>query len=285
MFFSSRIDRWKYRLKVRNFNILILFKFCQGFPDKISNTQHGKNRVLLFRISDRDMTTSAVQNSSKPVRRSSRRNGYQRPDYWSQATHELAQNDAVMAALIQRYPDSIMSSRGQPFYTLMRSVVGQQISVRAADSIWARLEALCPRMTPRTMLQCTPEQLRSVGLSARKAQYVHEVAQFFVRNRISHRGHDYWAQRSDQAIIDELSGIHGIGRWTAEMFLMFTLLRPNVFPVDDIGLLRGLEKAYHIDQRLTPKQARVLYFERFSPWASVATWYLWRSLDPVEVAY
>ena len=231
------------------------------------------------------MTTSAVQTTSQPVRRNSRRNGYQRPDYWSQATHELAQNDAVMAALIQRYPDSIMSARGQPFYTLVRSVVGQQISVRAADSIWARLEALCPRMTPRTMLQCTPEQLRSVGLSARKAQYVHEVAQFFVRNRISHRGHEYWAQRSDQAIIDELSGIHGIGRWTAEMFLMFTLLRPNVFPVDDIGLLRGLEKAYHIDQRLTPKQARVLYFERFSPWASVATWYLWRSLDPVEVAY
>ena len=235
------------------------------------------------------MNTTSTQASSKSAQRSPRRtlhhSAHQRPDYWAQATHELAQSDAVMAALIQRYPDSIMVSRGQPFYTLVRSVVGQQISVRAADSIWARLEALCPRMTPRTMLQCEQEQLRSVGLSARKAQYVHEVAQFFVCNRISHRGHDYWAQRSDQAIIDELSGIHGIGRWTAEMFLMFTLLRPNVFPVDDIGLLRGLEKAYHINHRLTPKQARALYFERFSPWASVATWYLWRSLDPVEVAY
>lgn len=99
------------------------------------------------------------------------------------------------------------------------------------------------------------------------------VAQFFVCNRISHKGHDYWAQRSDQAIIDELSGIHGIGRWTA-MFLMFTLLRPNVFPVDDIGLLRGLEKNIISIHRLTPKTGAGFVLERFSPWASVATWCL-----------
>ena len=97
-------------------------------------------------------------------------------------------------------------------------------------------------------------------------------------------GQAYWARRSDLEIIEELSGIRGIGRWTAEMFLMFTLLRPNVFPVDDIGLLRGLEKNYH-GERVTPKVAKALYFDRFSPWASVATWYLWRSLDPVEVQY
>ena len=210
---------------------------------------------------------------------------HQTPDYWAQAIRELAHSDAVMKGLIQRYPESVMTSRGQPFYTLVRSVVGQQISVRAADSIWARLLVLCPRLTPRVILKQEIAQLRSVGLSERKAQYLHAVAQFFLDHKIPHTGDRYWAQRSDQEIIAELSGIHGIGSWTAEMFLMFTLLRPNVFPVDDIGLLRGLEKAYHTNQRLTPKQARQVYFERFSPWASVATWYLWRSLDPVEVQY
>ena len=203
------------------------------------------------------------------------------PDYWTIATRELAQRDGVMARLILSYPNSVMSSRGQPFYTLVRSVVGQQISVKAADSIWARFVLLVPKVTPKNELAQSIEHLRSVGLSARKAEYIHAVAEFFVQKRV---GQAYWEQRTDNEIIEELSSIRGIGRWTAEMFLMFTLLRPNVFPVDDIGLLRGLEKNYH-GARVTPSVARAVYFERFSPWASVATWYLWRSLDPVEVRY
>ena len=203
------------------------------------------------------------------------------PDYWTIATRELAQRDGVMAQLILSYPNSVMSSRGQPFYTLVRSVVGQQISVKAADSIWARFVLLVPKVTPKHVLAQSIEHLRSVGLSARKAEYIHAVAEFFVQKRV---GQAYWEQRTDNEIIEELSSIRGIGRWTAEMFLMFTLLRPNVFPVDDIGLLRGLEKNYH-GARVTPSVARAVYFERFSPWASVATWYLWRSLDPVEVRY
>lgn len=203
------------------------------------------------------------------------------PDYWTIATRELAQRDGVMARLILSYPNSVMSSRGQPFYTLVRSVVGQQISVKAADSIWARFVLLVPKVTPKHVLAQSIEHLRSVGLSARKAEYIHAVAEFFVQKRV---GQVYWEQRTDDEIIEELSSIRGIGRWTAEMFLMFTLLRPNVFPVDDIGLLRGLEKNYH-GARVTPSVARAVYFERFSPWASVATWYLWRSLDPVEVRY
>ncbi len=225
-------------------------------------------------------------------------------DYWPIATRELAQRDGVMAQLILSYPNSVMSSRGQPFYTLVRSVVGQQISVKAADSIWARFVLLVPKVTPKHVLVQSMDSLRSVGLSARKAEYIHAVAEFFVQKRV---GQTYWEQRTDTEIIEELSSIRGIGRWTwwcsngcqvaeelssirgigrwtAEMFLMFTLLRPNVFPVDDIGLLRGLEKNYH-GERITPKVAKDLYFERFSPWASVATWYLWRSLDPVEVCY
>ena len=203
------------------------------------------------------------------------------PDYWTIATRELVQRDGVMAQLILSYPNSVMSSRGQPFYTLVRSVVGQQISVKAADSIWARFVLLVPKVTPKHVLVQSMDSLRSVGLSARKAEYIHAVAEFFVQKRV---GQAYWEQRTDNEIIEELSSIRGIGRWTAEMFLMFTLLRPNVFPVDDIGLLRGLEKNYH-GARVTPSVARAVYFERFSPWASVATWYLWRSLDPVEVCY
>lgn len=203
------------------------------------------------------------------------------PDYWTIATRELAQRDGVMARLILSYPNSVMSSRGQPFYTLVRSVVGQQISVKAADSIWARFVLLVPKVTPKHVLVQSMDSLRSVGLSARKAEYIHAIAEFFVQKRV---GQAYWEQRTDNEIIEELSSIRGIGRWTAEMFLMFTLLRPNVFPVDDIGLLRGLEKNYH-GARVTPSVARAVYFERFSPWASVATWYLWRSLDPVEVRY
>ena len=203
------------------------------------------------------------------------------PDYWTIATRELVQRDGVMAQLILSYPNSVMSSRGQPFYTLVRSVVGQQISVKAADSIWARFVLLVPKVTPKHVLVQSMDSLRSVGLSARKAEYIHAIAEFFVQKRV---GQAYWEQRTDDEIIEELSSIRGIGRWTAEMFLMFTLLRPNVFPVDDIGLLRGLEKNYH-GARVTPSVARAVYFERFSPWASVATWYLWRSLDPVEVRY
>ena len=160
-------------------------------------------------------------------------------DYWPIATRELAQRDGVMAQLILSYPNSVMSSRGQPFYTLVRSVVGQQISVKAADSIWARFVLLVPKVTPKHVLVQSMDSLRSVGLSARKAEYIHAIAKFFVQKRV---GQAYWEQRTDNEIIEELSSIRGIGRWTAEMFLMFTLLRPNVFPVDDIGLLRGLEK-------------------------------------------
>ena len=204
------------------------------------------------------------------------------PDYWQQASDELARVDPVMADFVVRFGGASLASHGEPFVTLARSIVGQQISVKAADSVWARLSSALPVLNPAAVLGCDAETLRACGLSARKVEYLGDLATRFASGEIQV---GRWGTMSDAESIAELTAVRGIGVWTAEMFLMFTLLRPNVFPVDDIGLLRGLEKAYHIDQRLTPKQARVLYFERFSPWASVATWYLWRSLDPVEVAY
>ncbi|MBV7433553.1 DNA-3-methyladenine glycosylase [Cardiobacteriaceae bacterium TAE3-ERU3] len=186
-----------------------------------------------------------------------------------------------MASLIEAYPNSYVKSRGRPFETLIRAIVGQQISVKAADAIWARLTTHTP-IEVKHIQAINEEQLRSLGLSQRKAEYIHAVCAYFANNDI----HDsYFTQRSDEEIITELSSIRGIGRWSAEMFLIFTLMRPNVFPVDDIGLLRALERHYHHDEHLTPAKARNLYRERFEPWCSVATWYLWRSLDPAEIQY
>ncbi|UJF25371.1 hypothetical protein L0B52_04285 [Suttonella sp. R2A3] len=202
------------------------------------------------------------------------------PSYWQQATDALSKRDATMAELISRYPDSCMQSRGRPFVTLLRAIVGQQISVKAADAIWARLNDTTA-LNPQHVAQIDRDTLRSLGLSRQKADYMHAVCTYFLDNDIHD---DYFSALSDSEIISELSAIHGIGRWSAEMFLMFTLLRPNVFPVADLGLLRALEKHYH-GARLTPAQARDLYQKRFDPWCSVATWYLWRSLDPVEIQY
>ena len=204
-----------------------------------------------------------------------------KPDYWPQAIAELSTADPVMAALIARYPNSYLKSRGRPFETLIRAIVGQQISVKAADAIWARLIAHTP-IEVEAVLTVEQTTLRNLGLSQRKAQYLHAVCAYFADNAI-HDG--YFSGRSDEDIISELSAIRGIGRWSAEMFLIFTLMRPNVFPVDDIGLLRALERHYQPDQRLTPAKARNLYRNQLSPWCSVATWYLWRSLDPVEIQY
>lgn len=202
------------------------------------------------------------------------------PSYWQQATQELSHRDTTMASLIARYPESCLRSRGRPFTTLIRAVVGQQISVKAADAIWARLCA-CSAIEAHALAHIDTDTLRSVGLSRRKADYVHAVCAYFLARKIDD---DYFSARSDAEIIAELSAIHGIGRWSAEMFLIFTLLRPNVFPVADIGLLRALETHYH-GARLTPAQARHAYQAHFTPWCSVATWYLWRSLDPEEIQY
>lgn len=202
------------------------------------------------------------------------------PDYWTQACQTLSTRDPIMANLIAQYPDSRLSSRGTPFVTLLRSIVGQQISIKAAAAIWQRFITAFT-LTPPSLRNQSLSALRQVGLSHRKAEYIHAVCDYFIHNDIDA---NYFKQHDDDSIIQSLSTIRGIGRWSAEMFLIFTLLRPNVFPVDDLGLLRALEKHYH-GSRLTPALARRTYRPQFEPWCSVATWYLWRSLDPVEVQY
>jgi DNA-3-methyladenine glycosylase II len=203
------------------------------------------------------------------------------PDYWQQASIELAQGDSVLASLVERFSGSSLVSRGDPFATLARSIVGQQISVKAAGSVWGRFVAALPSLTPAEVLATEPEILRQCGLSARKVEYVGDLARHFTTGQI-HVSH--WSAMSDAEIIAELTAVRGIGVWTAEMFLIFNQLRPDVFPLDDIGLQKAVARHYCQGER-PARQQLAMYGERWRPWRSVATWYLWRSLDPVPVDY
>jgi DNA-3-methyladenine glycosylase II len=203
------------------------------------------------------------------------------PHYWPQASAELAHGDPLMARLVERFAGVSLISRGDPFVTLARSIVGQQISVKAADSIWLRLSAALPVMVPGDVLASAPETLRARGRSARKVEYLGDLARHFSSGLIHL---DHWSAMSDAEIIAELTAVRGIGVWTAEMFLIFNQLRPNVFPLDDLGLQRAIALHYFAGER-PPRKELVRIGERWSPWRSVATWYLWRSLDPVPVEY
>lgn len=203
------------------------------------------------------------------------------PSYWQQAITELTLADPVLGSLIERYPGISLSSRGDAFNTLARSIIGQQISVKAAANIWNRFAAALPSVSPQAVAATEVEVLRSCGLSGRKVEYVKDLAQHFIDGRLQP---DNWAIEPDETLIKELSAVKGIGRWTAEMFLIFHLLRPDVLPLDDIGLQRAMELLYNQKQALTKKQMQELA-EPWMPWRSVATWYLWRSLDPLPVDY
>jgi len=207
------------------------------------------------------------------------------PDYWDEACRHLARRDRVMKKLIPRFGEARLQSRGDAFTTLARSIVGQQISVKAAQSVWGRflttLETTIEALEPGAVLARPPELLRTAGLSARKVEYLGDLARHF-RDGAVHVAQ--WRQMDDEAIIDELVAIRGIGRWTAEMFLIFHLMRPNVLPLDDVGLIRGISENYFSGEPVSRAEARELG-EGWAPYRSVATWYLWRSLDPLPVDY
>ena len=207
------------------------------------------------------------------------------PGYWDEACRHLSRRDRVMKKLIPCFGEARLESRGDAFTTLARSIVGQQISVKAAQSVWDRFAALVAGPTsavaPPAVLALEVEAMRAAGLSARKADYVRDLARHFVEGSAHERD---WAAMDDQLIIDELIAIRGIGRWTAEMFLIFHLMRPNVLPLDDLGLLKGISVNYFSGEPVSRAEARELG-EGWAPYRSVATWYLWRSLDPLPVTY
>ncbi len=203
------------------------------------------------------------------------------PAYWEEACSHLARKDRVMKRLIPQFGDACLQSRGDAFTTLARSIVGQQISVKAAQSVWDRFARLTRRMTPADVLKLKVDDMRAAGLSARKVEYLVDLALHFDSGAVHVRE---WAKMDDEAIIAELVAIRGIGRWTAEMFLIFHLLRPNVLPLDDVGLINGISKNYFSGDPVSRSDAREVA-AAWNPYCSVATWYIWRSLDPLPVAY
>lgn len=203
------------------------------------------------------------------------------PDYWEEACKHLSRKDRVMKRLIPKFGDACLESRGDAFTTLARSVVGQQISVKAAQSVWDKFSALPRKLTPANVLKLKVDDMRGAGLSARKIEYLVDLALHFDSGLVHV---DAWKDMDDEQIIEELVAIRGIGRWTAEMFLIFHLMRPNVLPVDDLGLLNGISVNYFSGDPVSRSDARDVAVA-WAPYCSVATWYIWRSLDPAPVTY
>ncbi|MDB5883193.1 MAG: alkA [Ramlibacter sp.] len=203
------------------------------------------------------------------------------PEYWDEACRHLSKKDRVMKRLIPLFGDACLQSRGDAFTTLARSIVGQQISVKAAQTVWDRFARLPRKMTPANVLTLKVDDMQAAGLSARKIEYLVDLALHFDSGAIHV---DSWKLMGDEEIIAELIGIRGIGRWTAEMFLIFHLMRPNVLPLDDVGLINGISRNYFSGDPVSRSDAREVA-AAWAPFCSVATWYIWRSLDPLPVEY
>ena len=206
------------------------------------------------------------------------------PEFWDEACRHLARRDRVMRKLIPQFGDACLQSRGDAFTTLARSIVGQQISMKAAQSVWERLVTVVggevDRVKVAAVLAHEAPALREAGLSARKVDYLLDLARHFEGGKVHVR---QWQQMDDEAIIEELVAIRGIGRWTAEMFLIFHLLRPNVLPLDDLGLMKGISANYFSGEPVSRAEAREVA-DAWAPFRSVATWYIWRSLEPLPAA-
>jgi DNA-3-methyladenine glycosylase II len=189
--------------------------------------------------------------------------------------------DRVMKRVIPQHGDACLQSRGDAFTTLARSIVGQQISVKAAQTVWDRFACLPRKMTAANVLKLKVDDMRAAGLSARKVEYLVDLSIHFDSGQVQEAA---WADMEDEAIVSELVAIRGIGRWTAEMFLIFHLLRPNILPLDDVGLINGISHNYFSGESVSRSDAREVA-AAWAPYCSVATWYIWRSLDPEPVAY
>lgn len=199
------------------------------------------------------------------------------PPYWEDAKTHLRAADTAMADLIAAYHgEEGLQNRGDPFQTLIRAIVGQQISVKAAAAVWERVCA-AHTITPAHLKSATHDALLACGLSGRKVQYIQGIATAFAEDNMTF---DHLSAMPDEEIIQYLTHLPGIGRWTAEMFLIFALQRPDVLPLADLGLLKGFEVHYQ-----KTREDLTAHATHWVPYRTVATWYLWRKLDPEVVAY
>ena len=198
------------------------------------------------------------------------------PSYWRRATRELTERDPLLGSLIEQHAALRVGMRGDAFQTLARAIVGQQISVKAAQSVWERLVTAAGAIAPAGLVLMDHATLRSAGLSGRKAEYIQDLARRFHDRSIDPAA---LPALSDDAIIEQLVNVRGIGRWTADMFLIFNLGRPDVLPVGDLGLQRAMRLHYNRGRALSERRMHAIA-RTWAPWRSVATWYLWRSLEP-----
>ena len=197
---------------------------------------------------------------------------------WDNAVTDLSENDSIIAKIIANYPKERMQMKNDTLHTLVRSVVGQQISVRAADAIWNRLDEACNNsITEDNLLQLSIEDMRRTGLSNTKSNYIINI----VKANLTDLN---WENMNDDEVSNELCKIKGIGPWTADMFLIFRLGRTNILPLGDIGLVNAINLHYNNKDKLS-KEELMKFKKKWSPWCSIATWYMWRSLDPVPVEY
>lgn len=206
----------------------------------------------------------------------------EKPRFWDEASVQLMGRDRILKKLIPRHNTEWLAPSGSPFVTLARAVVGHQISVKAADAMWQRfIDACGGEPTPECVIALAQGDSALSGLSKRKGEYILDLAVHFAEQKVRASA---WQTMDDEAVITDLCAIRGIGRWTAEMFLIFNLQRPDVLPLDDASLLKAISLHYFSGEPVSRFEAREVA-QAWAPWRTVATWYLWRSLDPATVRY
>ena len=207
------------------------------------------------------------------------------PKYWGKAKKYLSKKDKVMSTLIKKYnspSETVLTSRKDVFFSLCKSIIGQQISVMAANSVFKKFKKKCKnKINAKIVSKLTFAQLKNCGLSRQKVRGIKNLAKQTIDKSFNPR---LIHNMSDEDAIIYLSQLRQIGRWSAEMILLFTYNRSNIWPVQDIGLLRGISKNYK-RKYLPPESFVKLLNKRFTPYCSVATWYLWRSIDPEPIQY
>ena len=206
----------------------------------------------------------------------------QPPFYWYKAKKVLSKRDPILRRIINKFNKGYLTSRKDPFFSLCRTIIGQQISTKAADSIWSKFEIKCKKkIVPGTVLKLTSNSLKSVGLSRQKIAYLKNIAKSFKNKSFNIRD---LKKMDDDSAIDYITKLKGLGIWSAQMFLMFNLNRPDIFPTKDIGLIRAISKNYKTSYPPSKKFLNRIS-KKHSGYRTVFTWYMWRSIDPVDVEY
>ena len=205
-----------------------------------------------------------------------------KPKYWNKAKKYLSKKDKTMSILIKRYKDKTLITRGDIFFSLCSSIIGQQISVAAANSVFSKFKLACKgKIKPKIVNKINAAKLKKCGLSRQKVKGIKSLAKSFLDKSFKP---NLIPKMGDEEAIIYLSNLRQIGRWSAEMILLFTFNRPNIWPIQDIGLLRSISKNYK-KKYLPPERFVSELKNRFSPYCSVATWYLWRSIDDDTIQY